>query len=135
MEGNAAWCCRIFSENILGAGPESSLLPSSWQGAVLQAQSPPSCWGGLGDPLTGGYESILRLIFFVPLAEVDHGSQTSWGMGNTAPRYQRSLPCCHLSQASWLCSLQAAPFHNPFEPVFSSRCTEQKIFGIALRCH
>lgn len=133
MEGNAAWCCRIFSENILGAGSEPSLLPSSWvRSSIAGSVSSRMLGWPWGHPYGRMQISrVLQVIFSVPVAEMDHGSRTSWAVGNTSLRHRRSLPCCHRSQTSQLRSLQTAPFHNPFDATFSSRRTEQIIIGIA----
>lgn len=86
MEGNAAWCCKVFSGNILGAGSKALYCPEGSQGAAVQAQSPPVCWEGFEDPLTGGYKLAECYGWFivVSLAEVNHGCWTGWDARNRA---------------------------------------------------
>lgn len=123
--------------------PSHARCPAARWGAVLQAQSPPSSRGGLGDPLTGRQELAQSygwffLCHWLRWAMV---ARTSWATRNTTPRYRRSLPCCPLSQASQLHSLQAAPFHNPFKPIFFQQVHRtddlQHCFRLTLRdcCH
>jgi len=72
--------------------------------------------------------------YFVPLAEVDHGSWTSCGAGNTALRYQHShtdtlarrpgCACCRLHLFAALLS-----------PFFPAGAQNRRSFGIASHWH